>query len=376
MDNWYLDEAEDEAQGIDVDPDFDLDTFLAWRAPRYGSANPTRMDNPVWTWLVRTRLCGFRANETFDGPSSFEVGPCWSFQRFGQAQLALDDGSLLFIGGEHEDYYDPDFYIYNDVVLVRPDGSVEVYVYPREVFEPTDFHSATRVGDQVIIVGAMGHEDARRFGSTPVYLLSLTTFAITRVVCGGAAPGWLCRHAAQLSTCGSRLLVTGGERMPAARMHWEKNLDQWQLDLGTWEWHCTQVSDWQRCILAPVDRKPNHLFAFRTVIWEQERWSDSADAALAALTGQLGMAPDLALFEARYCFDGAGRTLAWTEEDDYNVFRVVVDGIVLRVTEGGCPVSVVVEGRLAAGRFEALMASLAATFTRLTGRVWAVQQSA
>jgi hypothetical protein len=34
----------------------------------------------------------------------------------------------------------------------------------------------------------------------------------------------------------------------------------------------------------------------------------------------------------------------------------------------------VVEGRLAQGRFDALMATLAETLTRLSGRPWAVQQ--
>ncbi|HEY0064046.1 MAG TPA: hypothetical protein VGC21_18160 [Telluria sp.] len=376
MDNLGLEQDEVEEHGMDVSPDFGLDTFLAWRAPRYGSANPSRMDNPVWSWLVQTRLCGFRANEVFDGPSSFEVGPCWSFQRFGQTRLDLADGSRLYIGGEHEDYYDPDFHIYNDVVVVRPDGSVEIYTYPREVFEPTDFHSATLAGDTVVIVGAMGHENARRFGSTPVYLLSLQTFAISRMETSGAEPGWLCRHAAALSDCGVFLHVSGGEIMPGPRLHWEKNLDRWELDLTSWRWRCAQPSDWQRCIIAPLDRKRNHLFEFRTVLWEQERWTDTADAALAALTGQLGMAPDFALFEARYLLGGAARPLEWTEADDYNVFRVTVDGLVLRVTESGCPVSVVVEGRLAQGRFEALMATLAETLTQLSGRPWAVQQRA
>jgi hypothetical protein len=31
------------------------------------------------------------------------------------------------IGGEHEDYYDPDVHIYNDVVVLGPGGEIEIY---------------------------------------------------------------------------------------------------------------------------------------------------------------------------------------------------------------------------------------------------------
>ncbi|UUZ49586.1 hypothetical protein LP420_04795 [Massilia sp. B-10] len=124
-------------------PGFDLATFLAWRAPRAGTANPSRMDNPVWTWLVHTRLCGFRANEALEGPCSTVVGPCWSFRRFGQARVRLPDGTLVCIGGEHEDHDDPDFHIYNDVVVCLAGRQRPREAYPMDVFEPLDFHSAT-----------------------------------------------------------------------------------------------------------------------------------------------------------------------------------------------------------------------------------------
>lgn len=111
------------------------DLFLVWRAPRVGVNNPQRLTNPVWSWLAgRRELNAYMANLHFDGPSSMSVGPCWCGSRFGQSTTALPDGRSLSIGGEHEDHYDPDFYIYNDVILTAPSGEVEIYGYPYEAF--------------------------------------------------------------------------------------------------------------------------------------------------------------------------------------------------------------------------------------------------
>jgi len=352
-------------QEIGQAPRFDRATFLAWRAPRVGTDNPSRMDNPVWTWLVHTRLCGFRANEAMDGPCSTRVGPCWSFQRFGQARVALADGSVVCIGGEHEDHDDPDFHIYNDVVVCRPDGSVSIYTYPEAVFAPLDFHSATLVGDQIVIIGALGYARQRRHGSTPVYLLSLATFAITPIATHGTAPGWIARHAASLAAEGGAIVVRGGAVMPRAGALAEPNLDTWQLDLASWRWsrlaHCT----WQRGLVLAADLRLNHLFAFRQALWEQQGWQGGDGMACSRLAAALGAAPDLALYQARYHLDGMAIALARRDEDDYKDVRLLIDGTVVRITEQARALQVLVEGRLSPARFDALMAGLAHVLSRL-----------
>ena len=54
---------------------------------------------------------------------------------------------------------------------------------------PTDFHSATPVGDGVILIGNWGYTKARRPGSTQVLALDLATFAVTVVPTSGTPPG-------------------------------------------------------------------------------------------------------------------------------------------------------------------------------------------
>jgi hypothetical protein len=85
-----------------------------WRTPIRGALNPQLMTNPVWKWLIESRLHAHQANALFSGDSMTSEAPVWCFDRFGQSCTPLPDGRTVWIAGEHEDYYHPDFFIYND----------------------------------------------------------------------------------------------------------------------------------------------------------------------------------------------------------------------------------------------------------------------
>ena len=99
------------------------EVFEHWRSPRFGIHNPDNLTNAFWTFAIRYGGSGHGLNKDFDGPDSFDSGPGFSFQRYGQIELTLPDGRWVHIGGAHEDFYDPDFYIYNDVVVIDGDES-------------------------------------------------------------------------------------------------------------------------------------------------------------------------------------------------------------------------------------------------------------
>jgi hypothetical protein len=183
--------------------------FVRARTRRYGVANPERMEEPFWVAMIRSGENGFMANEHFHGPSSFGGEPVWCAQRFGQSLTVLPDGRMVLIGGEHEDSYDPDFCIYNDVFVREIDGSVSILGYPESVFPPTDFHTATRVADAIYIIGALGYPGRRDLGRTPVYRLDLRSWRIDRVEPTGPCPGWIHGHRAT-RIGGHGILVTGG----------------------------------------------------------------------------------------------------------------------------------------------------------------------
>ena len=86
-----------------------------------GTANPSVMNNPFWLFQAGLHgLSGWSARETFgisEDPSADTADPVWCFKRFGATRTKLPDGRLVCIGGEHEDFYDPDFCIYNGNVI-------------------------------------------------------------------------------------------------------------------------------------------------------------------------------------------------------------------------------------------------------------------
>lgn len=191
--------------------------------PRYGVANPERIENPLWEAAFRENLGGHALRKRFgDARNPFENhsaasayrecanGPVWCWLRMGGTRTELADGRVVHIGGEHEDWYDPDFCIYNEVIVEHPDGPLEIFGYPKDVFPPTDFHSATLVGDAILVIGSLGYRDLRRPGETQLFRLDLASFRMERLEADGPPPGWIFRHETERLEDGS-ILILGGE---------------------------------------------------------------------------------------------------------------------------------------------------------------------
>lgn len=116
-----------------------------WWKPRFGTSNPEGMNNPLWEWLIRTRIDAYAAAVRFGYPeTSFcdddFLGSAWCFARMGQSVTLLPDGRIVLISGEHEDGYDPDFNIYNDVTVYHPEGSLEIFGH--NPFTDLRFHTS------------------------------------------------------------------------------------------------------------------------------------------------------------------------------------------------------------------------------------------
>ncbi|HEX8523508.1 MAG TPA: hypothetical protein VF669_14740 [Tepidisphaeraceae bacterium] len=168
---------------------------------------------PFWRHMIVTGQTAVKARREFAPDADLLAdAPVWCFNRFGPTRTQLPDGRIVCIGGEHEDYYDPDFCIYNDVIVVHPDLSFTIYGYPKEIFPPTDFHTATLVNERIYIIGGLGYTGTRG-GSTPVYQLNLHDFSITRIQTRGTSPGWIYDHVAQLVHDGAAIRVQGGKRV-------------------------------------------------------------------------------------------------------------------------------------------------------------------
>jgi hypothetical protein len=209
------------------------------KLPRFGRSNPERMDFPFWQDMIRTGGSAYSARTRYNDSEPLEKREAiWCFDRFGSSLTPLGDGRFVQIAGEHEDHYDPDFYIYNDIVI-HDRGNFQIYGYPREVFPPTDFHTATLCADGIYIIGCLGYPEQRRQGFTPVYRVMPESWKIKPIKTTGEMPGWIHRHQAQYDPDGATIRISGGELHVVGEdgePDLVPNQDQFELDLARLEW--------------------------------------------------------------------------------------------------------------------------------------------
>lgn len=213
--------------------------FLRDVTRRFGNANPERMGSPFWEAMVHCGWNGYVAGKQF-GYCAFDEGkPVWCHDRFGMSLTILPDGRFVQIAGEHEDSYDPDFCIYNDVFVHDGKGGIEIFGYPKGVFPPTDFHSATLVGEWIYILGNLGYPEARQeLGyRMPVFRLRVGTWEMERMVVSGESPGWIYEHKAEIQ--GNGIRISGGKVLAVdadGKSSITDNASEWHLDLTTFVW--------------------------------------------------------------------------------------------------------------------------------------------
>ena len=313
------------------------------------------MTNPFWAWLIEEGLSAYHANEAFGGARSEEAGPCWSWDRYGRSETTMPDGRVISIGGEHEDSYDPDFYIYNDVVVSDPAGRVEIFGYSEEAFPPTDFHTATLAEDRIVVIGNLSYPTLRR-DRAQVVVLDTNHYAFDRIDTSGNGPLWLHKHSAKLAEGGRAILVRGGlindPRWPSL----VENIDDWRLDLDTWRWDRLTNRAWPRFAFVRSDGAHNHLYWLRDLLRARaskrpDRFADSRSERL----GDLGAEPRVDLLEVLYA---PAVNHAKLPNDEFRVHRVSVDGVTVRYVEGDYDVGLTVEGELPREIVELLCADL------------------
>lgn len=214
-----------------------LDHLREGASRRFGGANPERMQVPFWEIMIRCGAIAYYGRQRLEREFGPVTEPVWCAQRFGQSLTLLPDGRAVLVGGEHEDFYDPDFCIYNDVFVHERDGTVAIYGYPENVFPPTDFHTATLIGDWIYLVGSLGYDRSRADGQTPVYRLNIHTFQIDRLDAQGESPGWIHKHLAaamsshEIRVWGGTIYVSNGTEESL-----KQNAHTFVLDLNRLQW--------------------------------------------------------------------------------------------------------------------------------------------
>jgi Ankyrin repeats (many copies) len=223
---------------VDGEPDVTFEVYKTGKHREFGTSNPELSENPFWHAMIKCGGSAYRAANKFDAYSQdYEHRPVWTYDRFGNSITPLPDGRFIEIAGEHEDSYDPDFCIYNDVFLHSGKGNCEIYTYPREIFPPTDFHTATLVGECIYIIGNLGYKEDRKPGYTQVYRLDVNSLRVERVETIGEVPGWISRHRAVFDGK-SKITISGGKRIVESdgEQEYIENVTAYSLDLETMWW--------------------------------------------------------------------------------------------------------------------------------------------
>ncbi|MBD2103598.1 ankyrin repeat domain-containing protein [Leptolyngbya sp. FACHB-261] len=210
--------------------------YLAGRYRRFGNKNPELMEVDFWKAMIRCNRPAYVARDSFAQTNNCNE-PVWGYQRFGRTITELPDGRIVEIAGEHEDYYDSNFCIYNDVVVYQSDDTFKIFGYPKNIFPPTDFHTATLVGNHIYIIGNLGYQNERIHNETPVYRLYCDTFRIEKIETTGDKPGWISRHKAYYKES-AKIYVTGGKiaTMMSGKEKYIENSVNYTLDLTNLSW--------------------------------------------------------------------------------------------------------------------------------------------
>lgn len=368
-------------------PDFSRKLYLEWRSPRYGRSNPERLTNPVWQWLAGNAISAYAANDLFDGPGPFDAGPGWCCDRFGQTVTGLPDGRRVRIGGEHEDHYDPDFFIYNDVIVDSATGDIEVFGYPTDDFPPTDNHSATLIGESIVLIGALGYPQERQTGQTQVLRLDTSSWRIEKIESKGEMPGWISGHSTSLDQDGESITVSGGE-VCTDDADWPvcENFDDWQLSLKDWTWSRLTRRAWQQrnfvcCGENPVSFAMMRVNAmmdgmpdmFSSVLEELGDLADEIDGEMKAM-----MSPKFdrevldVLYRPPIEHEFIESDPEDEDEDSFGSFQIRVDGVLVCYVEEMESITMTVEGDLPAPVIDLLAKDLQEKLKRLTGSAYKI----
>jgi hypothetical protein len=216
-----------------------------YRAKTFGTENPAMMNNPLWNYSIKQHLTPEQLRLLFDnennwdfdndkapggerGPNWGWTNPAWCHSRMGATSTKLPDGRTVTVGGEYEDFYDPEFAIYNDVVVFSNEAVAKdvrgelrmaevgdtiptIYGYPKDVFPPIDFHTATLITaravddtsqttneEYIVLIGGLGYKSDNS-SHTYVYRLNLGDFSTAKIETSGEEPdGRTSNHLATL----------------------------------------------------------------------------------------------------------------------------------------------------------------------------------
>jgi hypothetical protein len=369
------------SEEIHPPPEVTKKVFKQWRDARRGKRAAEDLSNPYWSWLVRAEVSSWAANQHFEGPSSYGGNAAWSTERFGQSSTTLSDGRILLIAGEHEDHYDPDFFIYNDIIVKHPDERIEILAFPEDVFTPTDFHSSSLVDGKIILIGNLGYPENRKTGETQILVIDPKTWDIKQQPSTGESPGWI--HSHQATVDNGFITVTRGKVWTAHDTQLIENFDDWRLSLTDWTW---ERLTHRTVTVFEIARKDGEMIGLHEIsMWLIQEdighlpaydMSHIDDDKLKVMLekSMKGTEPeDLEAFKRLYKPDGIDFNPLPEPEDSLEI-RIEVEGVLVRYNDSMDYIGLTIEGDLKPELIKKLRDDLKSKLERATGKNFIVRQ--
>ncbi|MEZ4617437.1 MAG: hypothetical protein R2867_18265 [Caldilineaceae bacterium] len=122
------------------------------------------------------------------------------------------------------------------MIVIHADLSIDIYGYPLAIFQPTDFHSATLVGNHIYIIGCLGYHGTLTW--RPPGLPSRLPNLPDRAGRPGTIPVGFTNTRPCTTLRNMQIKITKGEiflRWEGKRQSRQNRKSYW-LDLATGEW--------------------------------------------------------------------------------------------------------------------------------------------
>lgn len=263
--------------------------------------SPQMNSGDIFQWRMREDFSPYQIRCHLQEMGYTIKQPIWTFLlRMGQSVTELPDGTKVSIAGEYEDYYDPDFKIYNDVMIQKMNGEIQLWHYPIEQFPPTDFHTAyyDQVTHSIFLIGNLGYPENRKEDSTQVLRLNLNTLEIEKLECFGNIPSWLHHHEMKVINQ-HELEFSNGHVIKNKK--YLRNLYTWRLNIRTLEWSLPKQTIFDHWTL-----KSEHYYGFpffecHQLLWDEENiTAEEFEQSKQKIINHLGYLPNYKVYRWLY----------------------------------------------------------------------------
>ena len=247
----------------------------------------------IFQWIIENKIQPYQLKQLLEKQNIEIKSPLWTFSgRMGQLLTELPDGMKVYIAGEYEDFYDPDFKIYNDIVIEKPNGEIELWNYPKAQFPPTDFYAAhyDEQTHSIFLIGNLGYPETRKEGITQVLKVKLKSMDIERLECFGQVPSWLNHHEMSVINDDELIFYNG---YVIKEKKYLRNLYTWKLNLRTLEWTFPEQILFDHWTLKSKNYYGFPLFECSQLLWDEKHWKDEKfEQTKVEIIERYGMLPD------------------------------------------------------------------------------------